>query len=234
MAPIPEEGYLALVSILETELAVVAEGFEQLTPEQWQSRTGLIPIESNDPPWTLLELAGHLDISIGITQMLIAQAASGEPVPERDAVDFFIFPSADVPTEFYEYAYTMVEGRNLSEMSGVLRTTFARAIDDARSTQGSTVGAFPGFEPYPLIRLDEFISTRIVEAVVHGIDLTDALRRPSTATAQGVAHTARLLDKLLTRTSIGGRPPDVADDAAWVLAASGRRPHPDPRLPLIG
>jgi len=233
MSPIPAAGYRALVSILETELAVVAEGFQQLTAEQWQTPTQLIPLESNDPPWTLLELAGHLDISIGITRMLISEAVSGEREPERDAVDFFIFPSADVASEFYDYAYTMVEGQNPSEMSGVLRNTFARAIDDARSTPGSTVGAFPGFEPYPLIRLDEFISSRIVEAVVHGIDPTDALRRPSAATAEGVAHTARLLDNLLTRSSASGRPPDLDDDMAWILAASGRRPHLDPRLPLI-
>ena len=30
------------------------------------------------------------------------------------------------------------------------------------------------------------------------------------------------------------RPAGLADDMAWVRAASGRAPHPDPRLPLIG
>ena len=30
------------------------------------------------------------------------------------------------------------------------------------------------------------------------------------------------------------RPADLADDLAWVLAASGRAEHPDNRLPLIG
>jgi hypothetical protein len=166
--------------------------------------------------------------------MLISGAESGAPEAERDAVDFFIFPSPDVPSEFYEYAYTMVEGRRPADMSGVLRSTFTQTIDGARRTLGSTVGAFPGFEPYPLIRLDEFISTRIVEAVVHGIDLTDALRRPSTATTEGIAHTAQLLDDLLTRSRTGGRPPGLDDDMAWVRAASGRGAHPDPRLPLIG
>ena len=32
------------------------------------------------------ELAGHLDISIGITGALIAEAVAGEPEPQRDAV----------------------------------------------------------------------------------------------------------------------------------------------------
>ena len=52
-------------------------------------------------------------------------------------------------------------------MPGVLRATFATAVRAARSTSPDAVGEFPGFEPYPLIRLDDRISGRIVEAVVH-------------------------------------------------------------------
>jgi hypothetical protein len=83
------------------------------------------------------------------------------------------------------------------------------------------------------MRLDEWVPTRVVEAVVHGIDLTDALDRASVATHEGIAMTAAILDDLLARRTVAGRPPDLADDVAWVRAASGRGPHPDPRLPLI-
>ena len=69
--------------------------------------------------------------------------------------------------------------------------------------------------------------------MIHGIDLTDALDRPWTATSAGIAHTAHLLDDLLGRSRVGGRPSDLADDTAWLRAASGRMPHRDPRLPLI-
>ena len=225
--------YDGIIAVLEAELAVLADGFEGLTEEQWRTPTLLTPGESGKPPWTVLELAGHVHISIGITDLLIAEAVSGAPEPQRDAADFFIFPSRDVSSEFYEYAFTMVEGTSPAALPGVLRDTFARTIRQARSNQPSLVGAFPGFEPYPLIRLDEFVSTRIVEAVVHGIDLTDALARPSSATPAGIAHTVRLLDELLTRSRDGERPPDLHDDAAWLRAASGRAPHPDPRLPLL-
>jgi len=70
--------------------------------------------------------------------------------------------------------------------------------------------------------------------VVHGIDLTDATGRDSIATAEGVAFTAALLDELLARRTVAGRPAGLEDDTAWVRAASGRSPHPDPRLPLLG
>jgi hypothetical protein len=47
--------------------------------------------------------------------------------------------------------------------------------------------------------------------------------------------TVNTLDELLARKTVAGRPSDLADDLAWVRAASGRGPeHPDPRLPLIG
>jgi hypothetical protein len=44
-----------------------------------------------------------------------------------------------------------------------------------------TVG--PGY--YALMRLDEFVASRVVEAVVHGLDLTDALGREPMATPGG-------------------------------------------------
>jgi hypothetical protein len=52
------------------------------------------------------------------------------------------------------------------------------------------------------------------------------------ATSEGVAMIAALLDELLARRA--GRPADLTEGLAWVRAASGRAPHSDPRLPLLG
>ena len=221
--------YDQLLDILELELANVAETFSSLTRSQWTRRTLLEPPPGSSP-WTLVELAGHLDISIGITSMLLEDPRVGSP--ERNAVDFFVFP-VDAAADFYEYAYTMVEGKDQAELPSVLRQTFTSAVNGARSTPADTLGEFPGFEPYPLIRLDDWISGRVVEAVVHGVDLTDALGRPVMATPEGIAHTAHLLDELMLRFSDSGRPDDLHDDLPWVRAAAGRDHHPDPRLPII-
>ena len=83
------------------------------------------------------------------------------------------------------------------------------------------------------MRLDEFVSSRVVEAVVHGRPHRRAGSR-DIATPDGVAVTAGILDELLARRTVAGRPADLADDVAWIRAASGRAEHPDPRLPLIG
>jgi hypothetical protein len=213
---------------LERELQGVQRAFAALSAGDWQQPTRLVPFDPSQPPWTVFELAGHLDISIGLTRMLIANQEAAQV--GRDHVSFFIFPRSEVAPVVYDYAYTMVEGRVPADMPGVLEETFSKSVSESRALPPDTVGS--GY--YALMRLDEFASSRIVEAVVHGIDLTDALGQESIATAPGIAYTAALLDELLARRTVPGRPEDLDDDLAWIRAASGREPHPDPRLPLLG
>jgi Mycothiol maleylpyruvate isomerase N-terminal domain len=217
------------VRTLEVELDRVEQAFRALTDEQWQTPTKLHPLDETQPHWTLFELAGHFDISIGLTLMLMAEPQSGQV--GRDRTSFFIFPRSEVAPVVYDYAYKMVEGKTPQQMPDVLRETFTKTIRGARAMAPETVG--PGY--YALMRLEEFVPSRVVEAVVHGLDLTDAIDREPIATPEGVAVTAGILDDLLARRTVPGRPADLAaDDLAWVRAASGRADHPDPRLPLIG
>ncbi|MET0831452.1 MAG: maleylpyruvate isomerase N-terminal domain-containing protein [Acidimicrobiia bacterium] len=222
--------YEQQVDILETELDQIVDAFAGLSDEEWQAVTELIPLDEAKAHWTLFELAGHFDISIGLTRMLIAdQQPDGQP--GRDRVSFFIFPRSEVAPVVYDYAYTMVAGKTPADMAAVLGETFSKTIEEARATPPETVGS--GY--YALMRLDEFVASRIVEAVVHGVDLTDALGRDRMATDEAVAVTAAILDELLARRTVADRPADLVDDDwAWVRAASGRSEHPDPRLPLIG
>jgi Mycothiol maleylpyruvate isomerase N-terminal domain len=221
--------YEDTVRTLEVELAQVEQAFRGLGDAEWATPTKLRPLDDTKPHWTVFELAGHFDISIGLTVMLMAEPQQGQV--GRDRVSFFIFPRSEHAPVIYDYAYTMVEGKTPAQMPDVLAATFAKTIEGARSTPPDTVGS--GY--YALMRLDEFVASRVVEAVVHGMDLTDALGREPMATPEGVAVTAAILDDLLARRTVAGRPADLADDLAWVRAASGRGPeHPDPRLPLIG
>jgi len=220
--------YEDAVRTLDVELGGVEQAFRDLTDAEWQTSTKLQPLDETQPHWTLFELAGHFDISIGLTLMLMAEPQSGQV--GRDRTSFFIFPRSEVAPVVYNYAYTMVEGKRPQDMPDVLHEIFTKTIEGARAMAPDTVG--PGY--YALMRLDEFVPSRVVEAVVHGLDLTDAVGRESIATPEGVALTARILDDLLARKTVAGRPADLADDVAWVRAASGRAEHADPRLPLIG
>jgi Mycothiol maleylpyruvate isomerase N-terminal domain len=225
--------YLTDVQLLEAELVQVERAFRGLADGDWRRPTLLQPPGGSLPPWTIFELAGHVDIAIGVTRMLIASQQDGQV--GRDRVSFFIFPRAQVAPVFYDYAYTMVEGKSPGQMAHVLTSTFTRTISEARAASPDMVGRFEfddGDET--LMRLGEFVPSRMVEAVVHGLDLTDALGQDPIATPEGVAMTAALLDELLARLTVPGRPADLTEDLAWIRAASGRTPHSDPRLPLLG
>jgi len=187
-----------------------------------------VPVDPDLPRWTVFELAGHFDISIGLTKMLID--GRGDSQPARDRVSFFINPRSETGPVVYEYAYTIVQGRTPEQMPDALAETFAQTIEACRTVPERTVG--PGY--FAPMRIDEFAASRIVEAVVHGLDLTLALGWATVATPAGIAATASILDELLARRTVGRRPVDLADDLTWIMAASGRADHPDNRLPLIG
>jgi hypothetical protein len=70
--------YQADVQILEAELARVEQAFRGLNESDWRRPTLLRPLDETLPHWTLFELAGHLDISIGLTRMLISSQQDGQ------------------------------------------------------------------------------------------------------------------------------------------------------------
>ena len=124
----------------------------------------------------------------------------------------------------------MVQGKTPADMPDVLAGTFTKTIEECRAVPADLVG--PGY--FAPMQVDEFVASRVVEAVVHGLDLTLALGRDTIASPEGLKMTASILDDLLARRTLGRRPAGLADDLAWVLAASGRAEHADTRLPLIG
>ena len=130
--------YGADVQTLETELARVEQAFRGLTESDWRRPTLLQPLDETLPRWTLFELAGHFDISIGLTRMLISSQQDGQV--GRDRVSFFIFPRSEVAPTVYDYAYTMVEGKSPGQMAGVLGETFTRTIEEAWANSPDLIG----------------------------------------------------------------------------------------------
>src|SRR6266700_4078154 len=180
--------YGTTIDTLAGELARIEAAFRGFTKPEWETSTLLVPVDLGLPHWTVFELAGHFDISIGLTRMLIG--GRGELQPARDRTSFFINPRSETGPVVYEYAYTMVAGKTAAQLTDVLGETFSKAIEECRSVPESAVG--PGY--FAPMRVDEFAASRIVEAVVHGLDLTLALGRDPVATPAGIAATAAILD----------------------------------------
>ena len=131
--------YETEIDVLERELQGVLAVFDELSADDWKKSTKLVPLDTEARHWTVFELAGHFDISIGLTSMLI-DSPSDEQVG-RDRVSFFIFPRSEVAPVVYSYAYTMVEGKTPADMPGVLHETFTNAVEGSRANPPTLVGS---------------------------------------------------------------------------------------------
>jgi len=79
----PIGSYEDTVRTLEVELGRVEQAFRELTPEQWRTPTKLQPLDNAQPHWTVFELTGYFDISIGLTVMLMAEPRPGRSRPHQ-------------------------------------------------------------------------------------------------------------------------------------------------------
>jgi uncharacterized protein (TIGR03083 family) len=219
--------YDEAVATLAGELEAVAARIRGLSSDDWARPTKLEPFDVTASPWTVKQLVAHIDISIGLTAALIESAQDGQT--GRDRVSFFIANRSEVAPVVYDYARALASEHTPESLAGKVAATFESTIQGASASRPDLVGS--GF--FALMRMDEWVPTRTVEAVVHGLDLTDALGREPGATAAGIAVTADVMDQLLARRTVAGRPADLEDDLAFIRAASGRGAHPDPRFPLI-
>ncbi|MCA1845611.1 MAG: maleylpyruvate isomerase N-terminal domain-containing protein [Actinobacteria bacterium] len=221
--------YNDIVEALEEALEALEGTLAVLSAEDWARPTQLKPATPDTPPWTILELAAHMDVFMGIALGLMGEPQSAPP--GLDGASFNIASSdGSQGAVLYQYMADHATGQTPGTMLEALHGTFKQALESARTSAPDTVG--PAF--YGLIRLDEFLVTRIGEAVVHGLDLTDALGRAPLPMPKAVPIAAELLDEVLARTRVAGRPADlVDDDLAFIRAAAGRGEHPDPRFPVV-
>ena len=222
------QSYTDTIDAVEEALQALEATLATLSEEDWARPTLLKPANEAEP-WTVLELAAHFDIFMAITLGLLAEPQQAPPA--IDGASFCIACSdGSQGAMLYQYMADHAKGHTAGTILEAVHGTFKSALEGARNNPPDTIG--PAF--YGLMRLDEFMATRTVEAVVHGLDLTDALGRPPLSMPKAVPIAAAMLEEVLARTKVAGRPADlVDDDLAFIRAASGRGEHSDPRLPVV-
>jgi len=82
------------------------------------------------------------------------------------------------------------------------------------------------------MRTSDYLTTRLIELVVHGDDLSRALDLATTPVIPEALRTVSraLADAYRERTGVTV---DLVDDLTWVRVACGRVPSDDPALPLL-
>jgi hypothetical protein len=218
-------------ALAEEALPTLQEPLAGLAPEDWRRPTLLQPPDPQQPPWTVLQLAGHFDVFMGLTMGLVAEPMSAQPVVDRASFYIWVSDRSKVSPLIYQYIVDHAQGHTPATILDRVRETFDQALEAIRTTPPDTIG--PGF--FGPMRLDEFVATRLVETRVHGMDLTDALGAPPLDMPRTTTMAAEVLDEVLARRAVPGRPADLeGDDLAFIRAAAGRGDHPDPRLPVVG
>jgi uncharacterized protein (TIGR03083 family) len=223
--------YDEMVDALAEGLPALQDKLSGLTPEDWERPTLLQPPEPEQPPWNVLQLAAHFDVFMGLTMGLVAEPQSAQPVVDRASFYISVSDRSKVSPVIYRYIVDHAEGHTPATILDTVGETFTQALQAIRTTPPDTIG--PGF--FGPMRLDEFVATRLVETQVHGMDLTDALGAPPLHMPTTTTMAAEVLDEVLARRAVPGRPADLeGDDLAFIRAAAGRGEHPDPRLPVVG
>jgi uncharacterized protein (TIGR03083 family) len=224
--------YDEMVDALAAEgLPALQATLSGLTREDWERSTLLQPPEPGRPPWTVLQLAAHFDVFMGLTMGLVAEPMSAQPVVDRASFYISVSDRSKVSPVIYQYIVDHAEGHTPAAILDKVNETFKQALEAIRTTPSDTIG--PGF--FGPMRLDEFVATRLVEVQVHGMDLTDTLGAPPLSMPRVTTMAAEVLDEVLARRAVPGRPADLeGDDLAFIRAAAGRGEHPDPRLPVVG
>jgi len=151
-------------ALAEEGLPALQDTLSGLTPQDWERPTLLQPPEPGKPPWTVLQLAAHFDVFMGLTMNLVAEPQSAQPVVDRASFYISVSDRSKVSPVIYQYIVDHADGHTSATILDQVGETFTQAMEAIRTTPPDTIG--PGF--FGPMRLDEFVATRLVETRVHG------------------------------------------------------------------
>ncbi|GAA1653888.1 maleylpyruvate isomerase family mycothiol-dependent enzyme [Actinoplanes couchii] len=166
------------MNALHTETAAFGAALDTLTDAHWD-------LPTRCTPWTVRGLTGHVITVLSRVPDMIA--APAPPAPDTTATGYYR------PDERFSQAANDLR----------VRTGQARAVSPAsfRRTVTAMLHAVDGCAPSRLVTtrygdhmlLTDFLTTRVVELAVHGLDVADALGRPAWLTPQASSAVLELL-----------------------------------------
>jgi uncharacterized protein (TIGR03083 family) len=166
--------------------------------------------------WTLAQLGGHILGAATRVDGLIGVAAPAAG-PDVDRVSYYRYDAADVPARDEAPADpTRLAGRFAEGWRAAAGKAGTQSPDRLLATWRGA------------IRLDEYMATRVLEMVVHHMDLRAALDLPPASAIAAERMTMRLLEGLLGAP----RPRNLGRDR-FIRAATGRTGVDDPRFPVL-
>lgn len=206
--------------------AVLAEDCERMSAVL----LGLSEDEFRKPtrcePWDVKELTAHVWRSL----FRIPTVLDDDPPDAADTDSVSYWRSYDVPTDAPMIADHARETAATYDTGHALAVAFGELCESAverarREDPARLVRVWWG----PRLRLDEFLTTRVLEVVVHGLDLTHALGRDAIASDRGIAMVCSTLEGLM-----GTEMPAGWSRLELVEKGTGRAPLTDRDKDMLG
>jgi uncharacterized protein (TIGR03083 family) len=211
--------------------ALVADAVDALPDDRFDLPTGL-------PGWRVADLVAHLSMCAGLAALWLA-----EPAPERAeaSVGPYLLTLSAAASAVDERTRAFAAGKTPAELRRLVRG----AVEGLREVVAETDPARVIATRLGPMRFDDFLVTRCVEGVVHGLDLSPAVDPDAGALRLATrALLAALVSKAPGHTvevrvppifavqcvegprHTRGTPPNVVelDPLTWVRLAAGRLP----------
>lgn len=172
--------------------------------------------------WDLHTLATHLTRTIGRLADYLGQPAEGPPMGDR--VSMYRYDPAKVAPSVAQRAREEAAELPPDRLPDEFARVWREAADKASAFAPDHVMP-TRFGP---MHVQEYAATRVLEAVVHHMDVRRALDLPPDPDPEAADIVVEILEGLLE----GPRPRNLGRDR-FILTATGRVPSDDPRFPVL-
>lgn len=184
-------------------------------------------LPSRCAPWDVAALSAHTVGALLRVGSMLEEAPPEPGVVLVSAAGYYapdVRFSPEVNGERVRSAVVAAEGRgDAGEAGRVLRERWWPLLGRLAAEEGDRVVVTRHGDP---MRLTDFLVTRVVEVLVHGLDVADALGREPWSTREGLGVASRLLfggaDMVAVERVLPGAGDGGAGTVAAVRAATGR------------
>jgi len=206
--PLPELSALAQESeALDSTLAAV--------PGDAWTRTAL-------GEWSLAELVAHVTRGAQRLEVYLDEPVIGDVVHDR--ISYWRYDAEVESPAVAQRARDEAAKVDAETLPALFAEAWRASVERAHGLAGDT----PMFTPWGTMRLDDYAATRVVEAVVHHMDVRAALDLPPASTPDAARLVMAVLEGLL-----GTARPRNLGRTRFILAATGRQAVDDSRFPVL-
>ena len=209
---------MAVIEALAREVGDVGQLLHMLKQKQFEQPTRCAPL-------TVRELASHM-LRGGLRIQEMVAAGSIDDEPEKDAITYFQYDSQEEGPMIARRAQE-ASASFPKDLAAAWDLEWTKALQRARMHLADDP-VLPSV--FGMIRLSEYIKTRIVEVVIHHLDLDDALGKKPHPDAKALEICGDVLRGLLG-TDL--RPAGI-DDVRFALTGTGRAPLNDKEREILG